>query len=111
MSHYHTSEEKPRLQIEEDRVLCLFFIGGREGSKEVQVLCAAFGEVQWPCVANTDYCLCFWPFKCIYGLNKTQSNIATCCICITISSYPFYFLFFLHFFLQGRFFLFRIITL
>lgn len=25
MSHYHTSEEKPRLQIQEDRVLCLFF--------------------------------------------------------------------------------------
>lgn len=25
MSHYHTSEEKPRLQIQEDRVLCLLF--------------------------------------------------------------------------------------
>lgn len=25
VSHYHTSEEKPRLQIQEDRVLCLLF--------------------------------------------------------------------------------------
>lgn len=32
MSHYHTSEEKPRLQIQEDRVLCLFLYEEEEAT-------------------------------------------------------------------------------
>lgn len=36
VSHYHTSEEKPRLQIQEDWVLCPFFFQEEEeGSGEL----------------------------------------------------------------------------
>lgn len=59
MSHYHTSEEKPRLQIQKDRVLCLFFIRGRRGSGEVcdctLALSDASTKTRWPNVANTGH--------------------------------------------------------
>lgn len=79
MSHYHTSEEKPRLQIQEDRVLCLLFYkrkrrqrGGMQlysgAADDLSPLYTALTEAQWPPVANTENWECIWPLKCIYEL-------------------------------------------